>query len=116
MVASRNIQAGETIMEDIPLTCGPVCSTGIKPMCLGCYRPVDGSVLCETCGWPMCSINCSNKAHHRDQECQLFKDKGFRVDAAKFNYTEIEQAYSCISPLRALMLKKSDPDRLVEPD
>merc|ERR1711892_360112 len=47
MVATRNIKAGDTIMEDIPLTFGPVCSTGIKPMCLGCYRPVDGSVLCE---------------------------------------------------------------------
>lgn len=111
MVAARNIQAGETIMEDIPLTCGPVCSTGIKPMCLGCYRPVDGSVLCEICGWPMCSVSCSNRPHHRDQECQLFKDKGFRVDASKFNYTEIEPAYSFISPLRALLLKKSDPDR-----
>jgi len=111
MVASRNIKAGEIIMEDVPLTYGPVCSTGIKPMCLGCYRPVDGSIVCESCGWPMCSINCSNKAQHRDQECQLFKDIGFRVDASKFNYAEIEQAYSCISPLRALLLQKSDPDR-----
>jgi len=111
MVAARNISAGETIMEDIPLTFGPVCSTGVKPMCLGCYRAVDGSILCESCGWPMCSTNCSNKSQHRDQECKIFKDKGFRVDASKFNYAEREVAYTCISPLRGLSLQKSDPDR-----
>jgi len=111
MVATRNIKAGEIIMEDMPLTFGPVCSTGVKPMCLGCYRHVDGSVCCETCGWPMCSVNCSNKMQHRDQECQMFKDIGFKVDTEKLKYKEIEPAYSCISPLRALSLQKSDPDR-----
>ena len=112
MVALRDIKAGETIMEDVPLTYGPLCSSGIKPMCLGCYRAVDGSITCEICGWPMCSIKCSNRPQHRDQECQLFKDKGFRLDASKLNYKEPEPAYSCVSPLRALLLKHSDPDRL----
>jgi len=111
MVALRDIKAGETIMEDVPLTYGPLCSSGIKPMCLGCYRAVDGSITCEICGWPMCSIKCSNRPQHRDQECQLFKDKGFRLDASKLNYKEPEPAYSCVSPLRALLLKHSDPDR-----
>ena len=115
MVAARDIKAGETVMEDMPLTYGPMTSVGVQPLCLGCYtclpRDAGSRVTCQQCGWPMCSTNCCNKAQHRDQECQLFQDKGFRVDASKFNYSEIEPAYSCISPLRALILQKSDPER-----
>ena len=104
MVANRDIQAGEIILEEQPLTFGPVCSTG-------CYRPVDGSFLCSECGWPMCCQACCNMQQHKDWECSLFKEKGFFVDATQFNYDKNEPSYGCISPLKALLLQKKNPER-----
>ena len=42
MVAARSIRAGEVIMEDSPLTYGPLSSSGVSPLCLGCYRSLSG--------------------------------------------------------------------------
>ena len=53
MVASRDISAGELIMQELPCSLGPGHYT--PPVCLGCYRTVDGSVTCARCGWPICS-------------------------------------------------------------
>jgi hypothetical protein len=114
MVANRDIKAGEIILEEQPLTFGPVCSTGgeeILPLCLGCYRPVGGSFLCSECGWPMCCQACCNMQQHKDWECSVFKEKGFFVDATQFNYDKNEPSYGCISPLRALLLQEKNPER-----
>ena len=79
MAASRDINAGEIILEEQPLTFGPVCSTGgekILPLCLGCYRPVDGSFLCSECGLPMCCQECCNMQQHKDWICTGLRRKG----------------------------------------
>ena len=113
MVASRDIKAGETIMEDFPLTFGPMVSSAVKPLCLGCYRPLDRSskIDCDGCGWPLCSLECRERPSHRDYECRLFQENNFRLDTETWDYSGPEAAYNCISPLRALILRDKDPDR-----
>ena len=56
MVAARDIREGETIMRELPCSLGPGHFT--PPVCLGCYRRVDGKVRCKKCGWPVCSRSC----------------------------------------------------------
>ena len=113
MVASRDIKAGEVVMEDFPLTFGPMVSSAVKPLCLGCYRPLEGRgrVECEDCGWPLCSEECGERSAHRDFECRLFREKQFRLDSHSLDYSGTEAAYNSISPLRALILRDRDPDR-----
>ena len=52
VVASRDIEAGEVIMEEPPITVGPRQFTGV--VCLGCHKQIDGNFRCD-CGWPICS-------------------------------------------------------------
>ena len=56
MLAARDIAAGEVVMEDTPLTYGPLTSAGVRPMCVGCYRSLapGHEVRCRLCGWPVC--------------------------------------------------------------
>ena len=109
MVAARDIQAGETVMEDLPLTYGPMTSVQVEPLCLGCYKSLsrDGPRVTCMCGWPMCSDTCTQRPQHRDLECQLFCDRNIKID---LDLPGNEVAYNCISPLRALLLRKRDPD------
>ena len=113
MVASRDIAAGEIVMEDFPLTFGPMVSSAVKPLCLGCYRPLERGrrVDCERCGWPLCSEQCGERPGHRDFECGLFQEKQFRLDTTNWDYSATEAAYNVISPLRALILRDRDPER-----
>ncbi len=53
MVAARDIQKGEVIMEEMPVSVGP--NHYSAPVCLGCYKHVDGTVICKHCGFPICS-------------------------------------------------------------
>ena len=104
MVAARPIKAGEPVLEDLPLTYGPCCLTGPTPgslpVCLGCYRPVDGTCVCSRCGWPVCGDECSRVAQHRDNECRLFEDSGYRPDVAGMDYGRPQLDYAAISPIR----------------
>lgn len=114
MVAARDIAAGEIIMEDIPLTYGPTVFTGndvgSRPVCLGCYSAVSGSYLCPCCQWPMCSESCANLPIHKLNECGVFQQNNFVVDASKLKYGCVEPLYSCISPIRGLLLRESNPE------
>ena len=106
MVASRDISAGETVMEDFPLTFGPMVTGEVVAQCLGCHRPLGQTRQpCAECGWPMCSPFCGEKPAHREGECRVFQDNQFKVDASS------PLNYNCISPLRALRLRDTDPER-----
>merc|ERR1712083_170739 len=89
MVAARDIKAGEVIMEDIPLTYGPVVFTGnlvgCRPVCLSCSHWVTGSYLCDGCNWPMCGESCARAPIHKIQECSVFQENHFLLDAANLN-------------------------------
>ena len=75
MVASRDISAGETVMEDFPLTFGPMVTSAVGGQCLGCYRPLPQGrrPSCPRCGWPVCSLQCADSPAHRDGECRVFQ-------------------------------------------
>ncbi|CAG0881754.1 unnamed protein product [Darwinula stevensoni] len=107
MKARRDIAAGETIFVDRALAVGPKIYT--VPVCLGCYKRVDGSYLCSRCRWPLCDEECEKSAGaHRDAECKVFAESG--QDFHMKNYESSNPMYECILPLRCLLLEESDPD------
>lgn len=75
MVASRELQAGEEIVTEMPFVVGPKAST--YPLCLSCYTPwppePDDKPLCSKCGWPVCGQECELALQHKDYECQVSK-------------------------------------------
>jgi len=112
LVASRNIKSGEIILEDTPVTMGPACSSGISPVCLACYKRIKKPVYtCTKCGWPMCSAACEKNPVHAAQECKLFQRLKIKLDSSELNYEDVESLYAVISPIRALLLKQSNPER-----
>ena len=70
VVATRDIKAGEIIIEESPVTLGPKQFT--NAVCLGCHALVDGGVRCEDCQWPMCGRECSKKPLHQ-LECPILQ-------------------------------------------
>lgn len=56
VVAARDIPAGTVIMDDHPVAYGPKQNT--RPICLGCYKLVNGSYRCTKCQLPLCGKAC----------------------------------------------------------
>eukprot|EP00095_Tigriopus_kingsejongensis_P008846 snap_masked-scaffold15_size728074-processed-gene-2.0 protein:Tk08846 transcript:snap_masked-scaffold15_size728074-processed-gene-2.0-mRNA-1 annotation:"protein isoform a" len=116
MVATRDIQPLELILEDSPAVFGPNHDT--EPICLECLVPVDGSFLCPICGLPLCGEKCFQAAKYHPAECGLLSNtpKGYRmkVDFSRVsqrpNAKVIAPEYCCITPLRLLALKKTDAE------
>lgn len=79
-------------------------------MCLGCYAPCDGSVLCSTCSWPVCSAECEKISAHRDVECKIFSSAGVKLQSVEDATAPCPQ-YECITPLRLLLAKDLNPER-----
>lgn len=79
-------------------------------VCLGCYTPVDCSVLCQSCGWPVCSSDCENLAAHKNAECVIFKEVRVRFQPVSDPIASCPQ-YECITPLRVLLAKENNPER-----
>ncbi|XP_045451281.1 SET domain-containing protein SmydA-8-like [Melitaea cinxia] len=110
ITASRDIKAGEVIIEAPALVVGP-CS-GCALICLGCYREVDETNItkCTGCKWPLCSRSCPGLGKytgHSTYECVTLK-------TITPNYNDIEDlkdSYQAIAPLRCLLLKREDPDK-----
>lgn len=73
MVASRELQAGEEIVTEMPFIIGPKACT--YPLCLSCYTPwppgPGNKPLCSKCRWPVCDQECENASQHKDYECQV---------------------------------------------
>ncbi|XP_045131510.1 uncharacterized protein LOC123516301 [Portunus trituberculatus] len=104
MVATRDIAAGEVLMKDEPLLIGPKMMT--EPVCLACYRPVDGEYCCRECGFPLCSSDCEGSDDH-EPECRAIQDSGIPVKVSMFG--EVNSMYECITPLRILSLRDKVP-------
>ncbi|CAH2093291.1 unnamed protein product [Euphydryas editha] len=110
ITATREIKAGEVIIEAPALVVGP-CS-GCALICLGCYREVDETNItkCTGCKWPLCSSSCPGLGKytgHSTYECATLK-------AITPDYNDIEDlkdSYQALTPLRCLLLKKEDPDK-----
>lgn len=104
LVASRDINAGEVIIEEPALAVGP-CS-GCNIICLGCYRELEDNCIrkCPDCKWPLCSISCHGKGRytgHSIQECQVLK----KVPPDYNDLEDLKDCYHAIMPLRCLLLK-----------
>jgi len=102
LVATRDMDAGEIIFADSPLLIGPKQIT--EPVCLACYRPVEGDYRCKRCGFPMCDRNCADAESHQP-ECVAVADSGNPVKVTLFG--ENNSLYECITPVRLLALRDS---------
>ncbi|XP_021942369.1 protein msta [Zootermopsis nevadensis] len=112
VVATRDIQQGEVIIEEEPIVLGPKVLS--LPLCLGCGRRIkviEGEEVykCSGCGWPLCGSHCETSPFHVP-ECNLMKERGFRADI-NLKEDKKEAAYCSITPLRCLLLKKHDQSK-----
>ncbi|XP_021915499.1 protein msta isoform X2 [Zootermopsis nevadensis] len=107
LIATRDIKVGEVILDEQPLVAGP--SQVTPPVCLGCYRILteQSACACLDCGWPMCSEDCARTPAHR-AECDITKlKKGSKVTVR--NFLQPHPIYQCVTTLRCLYLRDSDP-------
>ena len=49
-----------------------ICFIPNPSFCLQCLKPVDGSYMCQECGWPMCDKKCAKGRSH-EIECSTLK-------------------------------------------
>ena len=131
VVATRDIDPLELILVDHPAAFGPNHDT--SPACLECLLPIDAESIhpCEMCSLPLCSptTSCgkrrsSGDSIHARAECEVFSKPTptgfeFRVkldrEVPDGKDSFIAPEYGCITPLRLLMLKETEPhtwDRL----
>ncbi|XP_062700427.1 SET domain-containing protein SmydA-8-like [Aedes albopictus] len=127
LTATRPINRGEVIYTDTPLLLGPkIASTAV---CLGCHRSLAPQLLqrstdddapqidfhhCRHCSWPLCGPACETSSQHKD-ECPLLarssKAVRSRIHFNPTDPTRKESSYCVVVPLRALLLKRSNPQR-----
>ncbi|XP_035444080.2 SET domain-containing protein SmydA-8 isoform X1 [Spodoptera frugiperda] len=108
LVASRDIRAGEVIVEEPAIAVGPCTGCGL--ICLGCYRELEETSLakCRGCKWPMCSGSCPGYGKytgHSTYECDTLKD----IPPDYSNLEDLKDSYQALMPLRCLLLKTADP-------
>ncbi|CAL1674293.1 unnamed protein product [Lasius platythorax] len=115
MVASRELQAGEEIVTEVPFVVGPKACT--YPLCLSCYAPwppsPDDKPLCSKCKWPVCNQECENSPQHKDYECLVFvqANEKFNVDVALLDGNDGVPQLECITPLRLLLESERNVER-----
>jgi len=101
IVAVRDIEELEVIMEDNPVAVGPLHAT--EPMCLECNSVVGpAEYLCD-CGFPMCDSYCAKGENHR-KECLIYRKAGVKVEIKDWDRKGVE--YQAIMVLRLLCLDK----------
>ncbi|KAF2365894.1 Zinc finger MYND-type [Trinorchestia longiramus] len=100
LIATRDIAPGELLLCDSPILIGPKQIT--EPVCLGCYRPVEGRYCCKKCGFPMCDSDCEQAEAH-EPECEAVSESGTPVKVSLFGQNN--SLYECITPLRLLGLR-----------
>lgn len=114
MVTTRDVNEGDTVLEDTPLAVGPKrqgrrkgssvlgsSDDGSGPWCVCCCRDV--ATVCPKCGLPMC-IGCEWGHLHRP-ECDLLTGLSVRITA------DAEDVEDMVLPLRCMALKVQDPER-----
>ena len=100
LVATRDISPWEMVIEDTALVAGPK----IAAVCLGCLTKVEGDIVCSKCEWPLCSPECEDSPRHQG-ECGILASRGL-VPTIQGGRCGL---YPCITVLRVLLLKVSDP-------
>ncbi|KAB7504647.1 Protein msta, isoform A [Armadillidium nasatum] len=105
-IATRDIKPGEVVLREPPIVYGPKQCT--VPICLGCHKRISDPRLCKRCKYPVCSPECENIKHHQD-ECVVLAKASSPLTFSDFD--KVNPSYECITPLRCLLLKKSDPKK-----
>eukprot|EP00092_Neocalanus_flemingeri_P014061 GFUD01015169.1.p1 GENE.GFUD01015169.1~~GFUD01015169.1.p1 ORF type:complete len:507 (+),score=138.21 GFUD01015169.1:76-1521(+) len=106
LVATRTISKGEVVMSDYPVVCGPIY-TRTKPVCLNCLKLATAdSYRCSKCDFPVCGQECEEGVWH-ENECRVFQAAGYKGGITSCE--ELCPVYSCVTPLRILLLKKFSP-------
>ncbi|KAI9551770.1 hypothetical protein GHT06_022106 [Daphnia sinensis] len=111
LIATRDICADEVIIDsEEALAVGPKQAT--HPVCLNCYRRVDGSYLCPLCQWPLCSEACwqSENGHHQRYECELLASKQVHPTIEELKQDDC-RLYDCIAPMRIVLDSHRNPER-----
>ncbi|XP_064097943.1 SET domain-containing protein SmydA-8-like [Macrobrachium nipponense] len=106
MVASRDIRAGEIIIKEQPVVIGPKQRS--VPLCLGCHKAVDGSARCSKCQFPICAPSCEISKYHK-AECKVLAGATAKIKID--NVESVHPAYECITPLRCLLTKETEPKK-----
>lgn len=112
LVAARNIKAGETVINELPLVIGP-CG---EPVCLGCYVPIptrSKQYKCPGCGWPLCGPKCTGiktRCGHSVWECSKLREKRVADHLDRSKGKELIHTYEAITPLRCLLLREYDKE------
>ena len=102
MVAVRDIEALETILEERAAACGPKLQH--SAVCVECFQDVDMSDCdqCPQCHLPFCSNTCLHSRQlHDARECQIFS----RCD---LDQGGLVRALASVTPLRLLRLRSED--------
>ncbi|XP_053659241.1 SET domain-containing protein SmydA-8 [Anopheles marshallii] len=121
LVASRDLKAGDVIIETLPLILGPCAET--EPVCLACHSTfTPDSVIhrCERCNWRICSPNCQGllaPSAHYQLECIPLRDKAVYKLLETSTSAQVKLMYEAILTLRCMLLKTVDfasYDRLLD--
>ncbi|XP_050091756.1 SET domain-containing protein SmydA-8-like isoform X2 [Anopheles aquasalis] len=115
IVASKDLKAGEAIIEVLPLVVGPCAES--DPVCLGCHRTFEADspqIRCEGCSWPICSPACPGltpDGTHRTLECIPLREKAVSRLLQASTAKEQKLMYEAILTLRCMLLATVDPTR-----
>lgn len=108
IIATRDLKPGELILAEAPLVVAPMAVT--PPVCLVCYKSIDGRHKCPLCGWPMCSDTCSGSVTHQ-AECAMTRQRGSPINLEIKSSAKPFPLYESVAILRCMALKSTDPDK-----
>ncbi|XP_023349723.1 protein msta isoform X2 [Eurytemora carolleeae] len=100
IIASRDIRAGEKIMDSNPDVLGPRLTQPV-PCCLGCHRGDKQLLKCPKCALPVCGVKCTSSSVHQMECAVIYKYK--KKDADIFGL-------ETVLPFRILALQYTQPE------
>lgn len=105
VIATRDLKPGELVLSECPTVMAPMAFT--IPICLSCYKTVDGSKRCPKCGWALCSESCMESASHVP-ECSFTQARGKAIPPDVAHSKRPHPLYEIVALLRCLYLKQSN--------
>jgi hypothetical protein len=104
-VASRPIEPGELIFEELAISDSAFGFPSTRPDCLTCFKDLSYSQKCKRCKWPTCNKICSAASKHSNFECDILWKNQVQYKAGEFGGME----YLGIETLRCLLLREKFP-------
>ncbi|KAL1464974.1 hypothetical protein WDU94_004572 [Cyamophila willieti] len=111
MTAEKDLSAGESVLTEYPAVIGPKVDSPI--ICLTCFAPVSGRVLCSKCSWPVCNDTCEKASLHAEGECPIFAAEKIKFQLPE-DVTLPNPQYEAITPLRLLLVRDRNPAKWEE--